>query len=84
MNRESQAIDHEKAKAEQMEKQLESLQREIEQKMLYLNRESQLEIDAYNQKVEAYNKLLKEVEEQTVLVNQLVNRYNQKLRQYSR
>jgi chromosome segregation ATPase len=84
LDRDSQVIDREKAKAEQMASQLENLEREIEQKKLYLNQESQLDIDEYNSKVGTYNGLLERVRAQSRLVKQLVESYNEKLRQHSR
>jgi hypothetical protein len=80
LGRDSQVIDFEKAKAEQMESQLDRLGREIEQKRLYLDRASQFDIDQFNRKVDAYNALLGRVQTQNQVVNQLVERYNEKLR----
>ena len=84
LDRDSQVIDREKAKAEQMASQLENLGREIKQKQLYLNRESQLDIDEFNNKVDTYNGLLERARAQNRLVNQLVESYNEKLRKYGR
>ncbi|MGA2092277.1 MAG: tetratricopeptide repeat protein [Sedimentisphaerales bacterium] len=84
LDRDSQVIDREKAKAEQMASQLDNLGREIEQKQSYLNKESQLDVDEYNSKVDTYNSLLERVRAQNRLVNQLVESYNNKLRQYGR
>ena len=84
LDRDSQVIDREKAKAEQMASQLENLEREIEQKQLYLNQESQSDIDEYNNKVDTYNGLLERVRAQNHLVNQLVESYNKKLRKHGR
>lgn len=84
LERDSQVIDREKAKAEQIANQLDNLEREIKQKQLYLNRESQLDIDEFNSKVHTYNNLLEKAKSQNRLVNQLVESYNDKLRQYGR
>jgi len=84
LERDSRLIDSEKAKAEQMASQLENLEREIKQKQLYLNQESQLDIDEFNRKVNTYNGLLERARAQNRLVNQLVESYNKKLRQHGR
>ncbi|MCX7428994.1 MAG: hypothetical protein NTW96_25630 [Planctomycetia bacterium] len=84
LDRDSQAIDREKATAERMAGQLKSLGREIEQNELYLDRASQFNVDQFNRKVDAYNRLLEQVQTQNRVVNQMVERYNQKLQQYGR
>jgi hypothetical protein len=84
LDRESQAIDTAKATAERMATQLESLGRELKQKESYLDRTSQFEVDDFNRKVDAYNNLLERVRAQNRLVNQLVESYNEKLRQHGR
>jgi len=84
LDRDSQIIDSEKAKAKQMESQLDNLKQEIEQDGVYLNQESQLDIDEYNSKVDTYNDLLERARSQNRLVNQLVDSYNNKLRQHGR
>ena len=78
------AIDREKAAAEQMAIQLKNLKQEIDHKQLFLNQESQSDIDRYNSKVDTYNNLLERTRSQNRLVNQLVENYNNKLRQYGR
>jgi hypothetical protein len=80
LDRESRVIDDEKATADRMARQLESLAREIEQKKLSLDRTSQSDLDEFNRKVDAYNGLLERVRAQNRLVNQLVESYNEKLR----
>lgn len=84
LDRESQAIDTAKATAERMAKQLESLGWELKQTESYLDRTSQFEVDDFNRKVDAYNNLLERVRAQDRLVNQLVESYNEKLRQHGR
>jgi len=84
LDRDSQIIDREKVKAEQMASQLDNLEREIKYEQLYLNQESQLDIDQYNSKVDTYNVLLERVRAQNRLVNKLVESYNEKLRQHGR
>ncbi len=84
LNDEKRKIESEKLSVLLLEAQISNLEREIENKKLYLNQGSQIEIDEYNKKVDEYNNLLEKARAQTVLVNQLVDRYNQKLRQYGR
>ena len=57
LDRDSQVIDSEKATAERMAGQLESLGREIKQKELHLDQTSQSDVDEFNRKVDAYNSL---------------------------
>ena len=84
LRRDGQVIDSEKAKAERMARQLESLGREIEQKRLYLDRASQSAVDEFNRKVDTYNGLLHRVRAQNRLVNELVESYNEKLHKHGR
>ena len=84
LERDRKAIDAEKAKAERMAAQLETLAREIEQERVYLDHTSQLTIDQFNAKVNAYNALLEKVRIQDRLVNQMVDNYNTKLRNYDK
>jgi hypothetical protein len=80
LERDSQVIDREKAKAERMATELGSLRLEIERDRLTVDRTSQLAIDASNRKVDTYNRLLEEARAQERLVNQLVENYNDKIR----
>ena len=64
--------------------QLESLGREIKQKELHLDQTSQSDVDEFNRKVDAYNGLLERVRAQNRLVNQMVDSYNEKLRNNGR
>ena len=84
LDRDSQAIDAEKAKAERMAGQLESLGREIKQKELHLDQTSQPDIDEFNRKVDAYNGLVERARAQNRLVNKMVDSYNEKLRNNGR
>ena len=84
LERDSKAIDDEKAKAERMATQLETLGREIERAKLNLDRTSQFTIDQFNAKVDSYNALLEKARAQDRLVNQMVENYNAKLRKYGR
>ena len=84
LDRESQAIDSEKATAERMASELEGLGREMKQAESHLDRTSQSDVDEFNRKVDAYNSLLERVRAQNRLVNQLVDSYNEKLRKYGR
>ena len=84
LDRDSQVIDSEKATAERMAGQLESLGREIKQKELHLDQTSQSDVDEFNRKVDAYNSLLERVRTQNRLVNELVDRYNEKLQNNGR
>jgi tetratricopeptide (TPR) repeat protein len=78
----SQQIDREKATAEHMSRQLETLDSDISRARLYLNQESQSDVDEYNSKVNAYNALLERLRAQNQLVNRLIDNYNEKLRQH--
>jgi len=80
LERDSQVIDREKAKAERMATELGSLRLEIERDRLTVDRTSQFAIDASNRKVDTYNRLLEEARAQERLVNQLVAKYNDKIR----
>ena len=84
LDRDSRAIDDEKAKAERMASQLEALSRDIERSKLYLDRTSQISIDEFNSKVDSHNALVGKVRAQNRLVNQMVENYNAKLRKYDR
>ena len=77
-------MDGEKATAERMEGQLESLGREIKQKELHLDLTSQSDVDEFNRKVHTYNGLVERVRAQNRLVNQLVESYNAKLQNNGR
>ncbi len=81
---ESKAIDREKAIARQMESELERLDREIERDRAYLNHTSQFAVDAFNRKVNDYNVKVEQLQAQNRRINQLVDSYNAKLRQYGR
>lgn len=84
LDRESQAIDMEKATAERMASLLERLGRELEREEAYLDRTSEWQVDDFNRKVNAYNSLLERVRAQNRRVNQLVDSYNEKLRRHGR
>ena len=84
LDRDSRAIDDEKANAERMASQLEALSRDIERSKLYLDRTSQIAIDEFNSKVDSHNALVGKVRAQNRLVNQMVENYNAKLRKYDR
>jgi tetratricopeptide (TPR) repeat protein len=84
LNRDSQAIESEKAKAERMESQLERLGREIERERLYIDGASQFAVDEFNRKVETYNGLAERVQAQDRIVNQMIDSYNEKLQRHGR
>ena len=84
LDRDSRLIDSEKAKAEQMASQLENLGREIERERSFVGPRRQSNVDEFNRKIDTYNGLLERVRAQNRLVNQLVESYNEKLRQHGR
>ena len=84
MDRDSRLIDSEKAKAEQVARQLESLGREIERERLYVDRTSESAVAEFNRKVDNYNRLREEAQEQARVVNEMIDRYNEKLQKYGR
>jgi hypothetical protein len=84
LDRDSRVIDEEKAKADRLATEVESLSRELDQMRLYLDRTSRFAIDSFNSKVDAHNALLRRVRAQNDHVNQLVTAYNNKLRTYGR
>jgi hypothetical protein len=84
LNRERQTIDCEKARAEQMERELDSLSREIDQERMFVDRTNHFSVDQFNRKVAAHNELLERLRDQDRLINQLVERYNAKIRQQGR
>jgi hypothetical protein len=84
LERDSQAIDRERLKANQLGSQLESLAREIEQDRLSLDRTSRSAVGEFNGKVTLYNDLRETVRAQERVVNQMVTDYNAKLRKYGR
>ncbi len=84
LDRDSRLIDSEKAKAEQMASQLENLGREIEHERSFVGPRRQSNVDEFNRKIDTYNGLLERVRAQNRLVNQLVESYNEKLRQHGR
>ena len=84
LDRDSRLIDSEKTKAEQMASQLENLGREIDRERSFVGPRRQSDVDEFNRKVDTYNGLLERARAQNRLVNQLVERYNEKLRKYGR
>jgi tetratricopeptide (TPR) repeat protein len=84
LERDSQAIDREKTKAERLSHQLDTLSREIDRERLFLDRTSQFAVDQFNDKVNTYNTLVERLRTQNRLVNQMVADYNAKLRKYGR
>jgi len=84
LEKDSQAIDREKAKAERLANQLDSLSRQIERERLLLDRTSQFAVNEFNSKVNTYNALLETTRAQGRVVNQMVANYNEKLRKYGR
>jgi hypothetical protein len=84
LNRDSQEIDAAKDRAEALSHRVDSMSREIEQERPNVDLTNQGEIDAFNQKVAVHNDLVKELQTQNQWVNDLVDKYNAKLRQYGR
>ena len=84
LDRESRAIDAEKATAERLASQVERLGRELERAEPYLDRSSEWDVNDFNKKVAAYNTLLARMNAQNRRVNQLIDRYNEKLQRYAR
>jgi len=79
-----QALNAAKAQAKSYSTQLDSLAREIERDRIYLNRNSQPEVDAFNLKVNRYNLLLEQQKARNRTVNQMVDDYNARLQLYGR
>jgi tetratricopeptide (TPR) repeat protein len=84
LERDSQAIDREKAKAERLASQLDGLSRDIERERLLLDQTSQFAVDEFNRRVNSYNSLLESMRAQQRVVNQMVANYNEQLRKYGR
>jgi hypothetical protein len=84
LDRERQVIDREKASAASMANELETLAKAIRQERLYLDSTNQFAVDAFNRKVDAHNALLEKLRAQNRYVNQLVDSYNEKVRQQRR
>lgn len=84
LDRDRRAIDSAEAKMSQLQTELDSLVRQIDRERLTLDRTSELAVMRFNQRVERYNALLEELRMQERAVNQLIDNYNSKLRQYGR
>ncbi|HEY4416723.1 MAG TPA: tetratricopeptide repeat protein [Verrucomicrobiae bacterium] len=82
LEQDSEVIDREKAADERMTAQLDALDRDIKQSTFVLDRASQPAVDAFNVKVDTYNSLLEKERKQNLLVNQLVDKYNAKLKTF--
>ena len=84
LDREKAGIEADRAIIKQMDDQLDSLGREIENDRIYLDKTSQYAVDAFNAKVDRYNTLSQKDKDATSAFNERVDNYNAKLRQYSR
>jgi hypothetical protein len=84
LDREKTGIEADRAVLKQLDDQLESLGREIENDRIYLDRTSQYAVDTFNAKVDRYNTLSQKDKAATAAFNERVDNYNAKLRQYSR
>ena len=75
------SYESEKAQADALQSELESLGSEIESDRTTLDRESQSELDDFNDKVNRYNALLQDVRLANANVNQWADAYNSLLEQ---
>jgi hypothetical protein len=82
LDQEKVAIEADRAVLKQLDDQLDSLGREIDNDRIYLDKTSQYAIDAFNAKVERYNTMSRQDKAATAAFNERVNAYNAKLRQY--
>ena len=82
LDREKVGIEADRAVLKQLDDQLDSLGREIDNDRLYLNKTSQYAVDAFNAKVERYNTLSQQDKAATAAFNARVEAYNAKLQQY--
>ena len=82
LDRDRQAVNAAKARAQQYSNQIETLASEIERDRAYLDRNSQSAVDNFNQKVNRYNAAIEQGRAQEQTVNQLVESYNMKLSIY--
>lgn len=77
-------IETERATIEAFETQIEKLGREIERDRIYLDRNSQYAVDAFNAKVDRYNTLNQKAKVANAAFNEKVDNYNAKLQRYGR
>ncbi len=84
MEREHQMIESEKAEMDQLEMEIKTLSQDIERRRTTLDRTSQVAVDKFNRKVDDYNRLLEQVRIKERQVNQMVESYNEKVRQQRR
>jgi hypothetical protein len=84
LDREKVGIEADRAVLKQLDVQLDSLGREIENDRIYLDKTSQDAVDAFNAKVDRYNTLSQQDKAATAAFNERVDSYNAKLRQYGR
>jgi DNA-binding response OmpR family regulator len=81
---EKEEIESERATIEASEAQIEKLGREIESDRIYLDRNSQYAVDAFNEKVDRYNVLNERAKIANAAFNEKVDNYNAKLQRYGR
>jgi septal ring factor EnvC (AmiA/AmiB activator) len=84
MDRESQMIEGEKAEADRLEGEIKTLNEDIARRRATLDRTNELAVDEFNRKVDDYNRLLEQLRAKERRVNQMVESYNEKLRQLRR
>jgi hypothetical protein len=73
-------IEQEKAESRQLASEIKSLYEEIERERSFLDSTDQFAVDEFNRKVAVHNELLEKLRAKDRSINQLVERYNQKLR----
>lgn len=83
LNRDSQAIDLERANIDALKSSVNALKRDIESSRLYLNRTSEYDVDQFNEKVNRYNAMLERLRGRQITFNQMVDDYNDKLHRYA-
>jgi hypothetical protein len=84
LNAEKEQIEQDRTRLNRLERQSEDLSREIERDRLFLNRESQFQVDSYNAKVDQYNELVQQAKTATAAFNERVRNYNAQLGQLQR
>lgn len=84
LGRDRQAIELAKSDMASLQGQLDGLSRQIQQERSYLDETNQSAIDAFNRKVREHNAVLARAQSQQIVLDQMIDAYNAKLRSYSR
>jgi hypothetical protein len=78
---ERQLIETEKDRVGRMIREVDALAAEIQRERVFLDDTSAFEIEAFNRKVRRHNELLEQAKAQQRQLNQMIDRYNQRLEQ---